>query len=242
MHQWAVALDNSALSDVLNVEANSQRFVSAVHRKQTTIFLSITVFFEGFADEDVDAVARRLQTFQRLHGELRPLLCMSLDNNELLQAEAQRRLTGPLKREGDALRWLVEAKPADLLNVAETLRREAHDFISKKKKELFELDKGEIPRLLRKAGIRSSPAELVAQIEAAGPPRVGDWTVERTASLSNGAWSPDQIVADPVRFRATHVTSHLVWRLFLANCADPQVETSPKEKQVLGWWRDRKST
>ncbi len=164
---------------------------------------------------------------------------MSLDNNELLQAEAQRRLTGPLKREGDALRWLVEAKPADLLNVAETLRREAHDFISKKKKELFELDKGEIPRLLRKAGIRSSPAELVAQIEAAGPPRVGDWTVERTASLSNGAWSPDQIVADPVRFRATHVTSHLVWRLFLANCADPQVETSPKEKQVLGWWRTK---
>src|SRR5260370_25411887 len=94
LQQGAVALDNSALSDVLNVEANSQRFVSAVHRKQATIFLSITVFFEGFADEDVDAVARRLQTFQRLHGELRPLLCMSLDNNELLQAEAQRRLTG----------------------------------------------------------------------------------------------------------------------------------------------------
>ncbi len=233
---YSVALDTSTLSNLLNAEDDLiPRFVLATHRHQATIAFSKTVLFEISSDANVPAVFRRFQAFQRLQRELGPLLCLCLDSNELIQAEARGWLRGPLADDVD-WNWLGQAHPDDLLEVAKE-SPESYDFISKKKKELFELDRSLHEHLL-KSGIAYDPAQLIERIVARDPPPADEMIIEKAAKSSEDRYTPEQIVADRVRFKGTHVISHLVWRLQLANCSDRQTTTAEQE-QIFGLWRTK---
>ncbi len=235
---YSVALDTSALSNLLNAEDDLiTRFVGATRRQKATISFSYTVLFEVSSDANVPAVFRRLQAFQRLQRELGPLLCLCLDHNELIEAEARSWLRGPLAHEVD-WSWLVQADRHELQQVAAGMP-ESHDFMSKKKQELFELDRGLHQYLLEKKGGQFDPAQVFAVIVGADPPRADEMIIEKAAKFSNGVWSPERIVADRMRFKATHVISHLVWRLQLANCTDRQTATS-EQAQIFGRWRTQR--
>ncbi len=80
------------------------------------------------------------------------------------------------------------------------------------KKGLFDLDRA-LHQLLLKDGIRSDPDQLFARIVGADPPEADEMIIEKSAKFSDGVWSPERIVRDPRRFKATHVISHLVWKI-----------------------------
>lgn len=76
-----------------------------------------------------------------------------------------------------------------------------------------------------------------------------DMMIERAAELSGGRTTTTAIAADPVRFKATHVLAHLVWRLCMANSIERPNTTSGREitsdsraqEEVLGAWRTKKN-
>jgi hypothetical protein len=235
---YYVALDTSALSNLLNAEDDLiPRFIEAARRKNAIIGFSSTVLFEITSDRDLDAVVRRLEALQRLQRDLGPNLGLSLGLNDLLQAEARGWLRAPVVHDAD---WsgLAQANHADLRKFTADAA-ESYDFMSKKKQELFGLDRGLHGYLLEKQGGEFDPDQLFARIVGAGPPDADEMIIEWAVKFSNGVWSPQRIVAEPMRFKATHAISHLVWRLQLANCADRQKAT-PEQAQLFGRWRTQR--
>jgi hypothetical protein len=233
---YSVALDTSALSNVLNGGARAIRpFADATKRHGATVAISNTVLFELTADANIKGVARRLKGLQRLQRELGPLLCLSLQSTDLLNAEARSRLTAAPGYADVDWTWLANAHRRDLLEVAADMR-ESYDFIRQRKNKLFELDRKLHQELLAK-GIQYDPAQLFALITGRDPPPADEMIIEWTAKFSEGRYTPQQVAADQMRFKAAHVISHLVWRLQLANCADRT--TTPEQEQVFGLWRTK---
>lgn len=231
-----LALDTCALGNALDDETTMRRFVQTIGRKYSVVFVSDIVLFELSSDRDVSRAFERLRALRRLCRELHGLIFRSPDHKEIMRVEVHERLKGPLAHRID---WsgIEDASDADLREIASQLP-ESYEWMRQKKKDLFESDRSLYRYLAEEKGIKLAPDALVKAIAASDPPRTDEMIVEMAAGLSNGNCSAEQIVADSDRFRVTHVASHLVWRLCLANCADPS-ETTAEQEQVLGVWRTK---
>lgn len=228
-----VALDTSALSNVLENRDEVARFVRAVRRKDVTVCISDMVVFELSSNADVLGTRKRLEMLQALIRGLGPLLRRSPDFKELMRAEAGRWLTAPLVHP-DSWGGFESASRAEVLSIAKQLP-ESYLWLRKKKKELFESDRN-LSSYLAERGQKPDSLSVVEAIKSSGSPRADEMMIELTANMSDGSVSAEQVVADRGRFKATHVLSHFTWRLCIANAAG---QATRAHEQVLGMWRTK---
>ncbi len=232
----AIALDTSALSNVLASDAAVDQFAATVLRRPVTVFVSTNVIVEISSDGDQERAFRMLQRFRRLCRKLGARFCPAPGDQDLMKGELRERLRGP-PAYSEGWTSLEKASSAKLLAVAKGLP-ESYEWLRRKKADLFEKDRG-LHQFMAARGVKTAPDEIIELICATNPPREDDMIIELAAEMSEGEVAAAKIVSDPRRFKATHVLSHLVWRLCLANSVDRQATTKAQEN-VLGMWRTKK--
>lgn len=96
LHNIAVVLDTSALSNIIQDDPSVERFVKTVLRRQSvTVLVPRMVLFEWSSNADVQKVFEQILRLQRLCRELGAQFCHSLDHEELMGAETAQWLRGP---------------------------------------------------------------------------------------------------------------------------------------------------
>jgi hypothetical protein len=231
-----IALDTSALGNVLASDATVDHFAETVLRRPVTVFVSTIVISEISSDGDQERALRMLQLFQRLYRKLGPRLCLALHHEELMRAELSRRLRGP-PAHPRGLTNLENARRGELLEIAKRLP-ESYERVEKTKERFLEADR-EYHRFVAEQKVEVTADSIVKLICASDPPRPTEMMVPYAASMSGGAFTAERIASDPKRFRAIHATGHLAWRVCLANSVSPLMTRTPEQEQVLGMWRTK---
>ena len=208
-------------------------FCDAVLRKNAIACIPDMALLEISSIGDVERAFFMLRNLQLLLKGLGSRLQRSKDYKDLIQAEARRWLRFPV-----VTGWgeFEGASAKTLWGIAENLP-ESYDWLSKKKNEIYEFDRSMSKHFAADHG-PIDPNFVVEAISAKRPPRVDDLVIEMAANLSDGLLSAEKIVADKNRFKATHLLSHLLYRLNLANAASPGT-LSPEQEHVIGLWRTK---
>ncbi|MGO9829310.1 MAG: PIN domain-containing protein [Myxococcaceae bacterium] len=230
-----LALDTSALGNVLDDEPTRRSFAEALRRRPATAFISDVVLFELSSDANFSEVLVRLRTLKALCREASPFLFRAPDHKDLMREEMRHWLTGAPAHNSD---WggITRAPDSELARVARKLPA-SHKWMVKKKDDLFQSDRG-LHQFLAKRGVVFTPEQLAQEICGSGPPRPDEMMIEMAVKLSEGNRTADEIVKDKRRFKATHTVSHLVWRLCLGNSIDPSI-CRGEPAQILGLWRTK---
>ena len=231
-----VALDNSALGNVLVDEESVRRFAVHVQGRGFHTFVSDVVLDELFADPNAAKVLGRLKNLRSLCRLLEPSLWRIPDHHSFMSAEGRGRRDVWRAYYRD---WgFVTAVPDSALEEHARLTESHAARVRQTKQEFFDLDRDLARWTATERNIQVTPSEIAKQIECAGFPREDDMMIEHAFGLSGHRYTAAQIAARPRRFRAIHATSHLVWRLCLANVADRD-STSSTDEQVIGRWRTK---
>lgn len=232
----SIALDTSALSNVLASDATVDQFTETVLRRPVTIFVSTIVISEISSDGDRERALRMLQRFQRLCRKLGPRLCLALHHEELMRAELGRRLRGPPVHPR-GLADLESARRGKLLEISQKFP-ESYERVQKTKEKFLESDR-EFHRFVAEQKVEITADSIVKLICASDPPRPTEMMVPYAASMSGGVFTAERIASDPRRFKAIHTIGHLAWRVCLANGVGPLMARTREQEQVLGTWRTK---
>ncbi|MGO8967953.1 MAG: tyrosine-type recombinase/integrase [Myxococcaceae bacterium] len=230
-----LALDTSALGNLLDDEPTRRSFVATLHRRHASAFICDVVLFELSSDADSRGVLVRLRALKALCREAGSLIFRAPDHKELIREEMRRWLKGAPAHNSD---WsgITKARDSELVRVARKLG-DSHVWMVKKKDDLFRTDRG-LHEFLVKRGVLFTPEQLSEEICGTRPPRLDEMMIEMAVELSEGKRNAGEIVKDRHRFKATHTVSHLVWRLCLANSIEP-AKCRGEAAQILGLWRTK---
>lgn len=134
-----VALDTSALSNVIQDMSSVERFAETILRRHTIVLIPKLVLFEFSSNADVQKVFAQLQRLQHLCRVLGTRFCPSLDHEDLMHAETEGWLRAPPVYER-GWRTLADAPASELRQLATQLPPSA-EWLRKKKADLFETDR-----------------------------------------------------------------------------------------------------
>ncbi|NTX17718.1 hypothetical protein HUA76_43855 [Myxococcus sp. CA056] len=230
----SVAIDTSALSDIVKSNSLTDQFTKTILSRPMNLLIPKVAISELVALETETNALRMLQRLQKLCRHLGERFCPSLDHLDIIKAELRGWQTGPPVHER-GWRSLARATNSSLLEAAQTLP-EVHKQLRDVKTRLFELDRSAY--LTRPVEV--TPHEARQLIVDATPSESNEPVIILASELSDGGLTPEKIVSNPLRFKATHALSHLSKRLWIANSVDRKL-TTPAEEAVIGMWRTKRA-